>query len=63
MELRKAANHPLLIRDYYTDDMLSTMAQNYCKVLLVNEGILNNPHTCIVCLPVNYDKTASALIL
>lgn len=33
MELRKAANHPLLIRDYYTDDMLSTMAQNYCKVL------------------------------
>ena len=32
IELRKAANHPLLVRDYYTDDMLSTMAQNYCKV-------------------------------
>ena len=32
MQLRKAANHPLLIRNYYTDEMLSKMAQVYCKV-------------------------------
>ncbi|CAB3985862.1 SWI SNF-related matrix-associated actin-dependent regulator of chromatin subfamily A containing [Paramuricea clavata] len=31
VELRKAANHSLLIRNYYTDDMLSEMAQKYCK--------------------------------
>ena len=33
IELRKASNHSLLIRNYYTDDMLSKMAQKYCKVL------------------------------
>ncbi|XP_028409911.1 SWI/SNF-related matrix-associated actin-dependent regulator of chromatin subfamily A containing DEAD/H box 1-like [Dendronephthya gigantea] len=31
IELRKAANHSLLIRSHYTDDMLNKMAQNYCK--------------------------------
>lgn len=31
MMLRKAANHPLLLRSHYNDDTLLTMAKKYCK--------------------------------
>ena len=34
MLLRKAANHPLLLRSHYKDDLLLEMAKKYCKVLL-----------------------------
>lgn len=34
MLLRKAANHPLLLRSHYKDDVLLEMAKKYCKVLL-----------------------------
>lgn len=34
MLLRKAANHPLLLRSHYKDGMLLEMAKKYCKVLL-----------------------------
>lgn len=34
MLLRKAANHPLLLRSHYKDDVLFKMAKKYCKVLL-----------------------------
>ena len=33
--LRKAANHPLLLRNLYQDGALLEMAKKYCKVLLV----------------------------
>ena len=33
MTLRKAANHPLLLRSLYTDETLLEMAKKYCKVL------------------------------
>ena len=33
MTLRKAANHPLLLRSLYTDENLLEMAKKYCKVL------------------------------
>ena len=33
MTLRKAANHPLLLRSLYTDETLLKMAKKYCKVL------------------------------
>jgi len=33
MTLRKAANHPLLLRSLYTDETLLEMASKYCKVL------------------------------
>lgn len=33
MTLRKAANHPLLLRSLYTDETLLKMASKYCKVL------------------------------
>jgi len=31
MMLRKAANHPLLLRSHYNDETLLTMAKKYCK--------------------------------
>lgn len=34
MLLRKAANHPLLLRSHYKHDVLLEMAKKYCKVLL-----------------------------
>ena len=35
MMLRKAANHPLLLRNLYQDEALLEMAKKYCKVLVV----------------------------
>lgn len=32
MLLRKAANHPLLLRNFYKDGTLLEMAKKYCKV-------------------------------
>ena len=33
MMLRKAANHPLLLRNLYKDETLLEMAKKYCKVV------------------------------
>ena len=32
MLLRKAANHPLLLRNHFNDSILLKMAKKYCKV-------------------------------
>ena len=34
MMLRKAANHPLLLRNLYKDGTLLEMAKKYCKVCI-----------------------------
>ena len=37
MLLRKAANHPLLLRSHYKDNVLLEMAKKYCKVVFICE--------------------------
>lgn len=40
MELRKIANHPLLVRHHYNDEKLRAMAVDILKVLIYKLGSL-----------------------
>lgn len=50
MQLRKAANHPALLRIYYTDEMLPTMAMLIRKVCALSpeRGTLRLPLTAAI---------------